>query len=161
MSLKLPKSRIVETNCSLIKRFLAFVLDLMILDFVVFFPMKKVLSSLIPQNMALSSSSIILGNNPDLFNKILIIMVYLSLVAVIYFSVLEYKFQQTIGKMILKIYIKSNKLSFWKFVLSNLTLIPVFPFIILWVVDPLYLFFKGQRFMEQISNITLVERVAV
>tara|TARA_Y100000294_G_scaffold142441_1_gene136627 strand:+ start:513 stop:1019 length:507 start_codon:yes stop_codon:yes gene_type:complete len=163
-SLNLPKERVVETKCGIFKRLFAFIIDLLILDLIVFSPLKGVLFNLLPGDIGFIGNKVFFESNPDIFNKLAFILFYMGIIAFIYFTVLEYKFSQTIGKMLLRINIKSivkDKLSIWRIMLSNITLFPFFPFIILWVVDPLYILFKGQRLMEKLSNIELVEKVKV
>ncbi len=54
---------------------------------------------------------------------------------------------------------EDKKITFWRCLLSNITFIPFFPVLILWVVDPFYMLTsqKSQRFMEKFSKIVVVE----
>ena len=58
---------------------------------------------------------------------------------------------------------KSNyqkQMSFWQTLLRSIYLIPVFPFVLLLLIDPVYMFFnpENQRLSERMSKTRVVER---
>jgi len=88
-------------------------------------------------------------------------MILLSILALFYFAILEYKLGQSIGKIFMNIKVISitKKLLFWQCIGRSLFLLPVFPFFLLWAIDPLFLFFnkKGQRLSEFLTKTKVVE----
>jgi hypothetical protein len=76
--------------------------------------------------------------------------------ALAYFSYQEFKFGDTIGKRLLKLYVKSDtkKLKYWQCLVRSLYFIPVFPLILLWIIDPVMTFFsdKNRRLSEIVSK---------
>ena len=98
---------------------------------------------------------------------------------------LEKKMGQTIGKMLMKIYVvdarekvagenartlafmasshstsDNNNLKTWQLLARNLVFIPMFPFVLLWVLDPLFMFFTktNQRLTEILGRTKVVEK---
>ena len=69
---------------------------------------------------------------------------------------------QTIGKMLMKIYVVSDNqdLKAWQLLTRSIVFIPIFPFILLWVLDPLFMFFTktNQRLSEILSKTKVVEK---
>ena len=79
-----------------------------------------------------------------------------------YFTILEYKLQQTIGKTLLNLYVKStinNELTFIQVLLRNITK----PFGIILLIDVIYMIYKkgNQRLFEVLSNTQVVEKGVV
>ena len=74
---------------------------------------------------------------------------------------LEKKMGQTIGKVLMRIYVVSdnNNLKTWQLLTRNLIFIPIFPFVLLWIIDPLFMFFTktNQRLTEILSKTKVVE----
>lgn len=132
------------------KRFLAYVIDMLLVNLAVSIPFSKYFTKF-EDNLDL-----ILGSsNPSLF--------WLSVLAVLlimfYFILLEYKTGQTLGKMLLNIYsvsLMGKKMGFNQAVIRNLTK----PFPIVLLVDVAYMFFKGERrrLFEVFSGTAVVER---
>ena len=104
-------------------------------------------------------------NNPSLNNAILWVSIALSALTLSYFTILEWKLGQTLGKMILKINVKSEHktIKIWQAFVRNLFLIPVFPFIALWIIDPLFMLFtkNNQRLMEILSKSKVVQHYEI
>ena len=72
---------------------------------------------------------------------------------------------QTIGKMLMKIYVVSDNdnIKAWQLFTRNLVFIPIFPFVLLWVLDPLFMFFTktNQRLTEILSKTKTVEKFSI
>jgi len=129
----------------LTKRGIAYLLDLLIINLIIIVPFGSVLKD---YEIGLFSFSF----SQDLILSISIIIILVLMLA--YFSVLEYKVQQTIGKMIMGIYVKSKNLTFKNALIRNITK----PFLFLLILDSLFLFGKGKkRFTEKISNTEVKE----
>jgi uncharacterized RDD family membrane protein YckC len=86
----------------------------------------------------------------------------MSLFAILYFLLLEKKIGQTPGKMIFNISVagESGEVRLWQLAIRSIFLIPIFPFFLLWVVDPLFMFFtkSSQRLSEILSRTKTVEK---
>ena len=54
------------------------------------------------------------------------------------------------------------RIGFWKAAISNLFIFPFFPFIILWVVEPIVMVWhpERQRLLEMLAKTKTVERIS-
>ena len=86
----------------------------------------------------------------------------ISLFVILYFYKMEKNMSQTIGKRITGIYVVSDQkeLKAWQVIVRSLVFLPVFPFILLWIIDPLFMFFNksNQRLSEILSKTRVVEK---
>jgi uncharacterized RDD family membrane protein YckC len=164
MDLKLPKQKRFVANASLLKRGIAFIVDLFIVNLVIMSPFKSLLSRIIP-SISLSEVQEYLIQNQGIASTIYFVTIVITLLVVLYFAVLEYKINQTIGKMMMNIQIQSltKELRFWQCLVRSLFLIPFFPFILLWIIDPIYLLFNkdNQRLTEKFSKTKVIETYLV
>ncbi len=132
------------------KRFLAFIIDMLVLEFFVFSYFEKIIRGIVPGTDVLSISSVA---------QLSAVSGVLGALVVTYFTVMEYSFGQTIGYMAANIRLIMQDASLWRIALSNVTFLPFFPFIILWVIDPLMIVFSNnhQRFMHTLLGMQAVE----
>ncbi len=160
--LNLPKERTFTGPALVWKRLLAFLADLLIINLVIFFPFKKILQGSIPDVASYSEAYNFLASNQNYVKTLTIVSLIMSLLAILYFALIEYKIQQTPGKILFNIFIISDtkKLAFWQCIVRSLFLIPIFPFFLLWVIDPLFMFFTktNQRLSEIISKTKTIEQ---
>ncbi len=163
--LKLPKERTFTGPALVWKRLLAFVADLLIINLVLFFPFKKIIQKSIPKFSSYSEAYNFLASNQNYTTTLTIVSLVMALFALLYFAWLEYKIQQTPGKMLFNVYVVSDakKLNFWQFIVRSLFIIPVFPFFLLWVIDPLFLFFTktNQRLSEILSKTKTIQSYVI
>ncbi|MFP4656422.1 MAG: RDD family protein [Candidatus Woesearchaeota archaeon] len=185
---ELKKSHAIQA--SLLKRIFAFLIDMIILNIFVLAPFNNLIAEMmgersfnnIYQNMAL---------NPDIMTSMTSmtsIVISSSILMLLYFIVLQRKFSQTLGMMIMNLYVmkipeishrayktgrekisaekvrklnRQFRLSFWDALLRNLFLIPFVPFMFLWLADPLFLFFNknSQRLTEFASRTMVIEMI--
>lgn len=154
--LNLPKEQAFEGPALVWKRLLAFITDLLIINLVLFFPFKRIIQKSIPSFASYSEAYSFLTTHQSYTNNLTIVSIIMSLFAILYFALIEYKIQQTPGKILFNISIVSDtkKLSFWQFVVRSLFIIPIFPFFLLWIIDPLFMFFTktNQRLSEILSK---------
>lgn len=164
-SLNLPKARIMATNASLIKRGVAFLIDLSVINLIIAFPFKKYLINAIPENLSIMEMHTHFLTNDKLIFSLYIITMIIAVLSITYFTVLEYSIQQTLGKKLLnlKVIALNKNPKIWQYWVRSLFLVPLFPFILLWFIDPLYLFFnkQGQRFTEQLSKTKVIQEVII
>ncbi len=137
-------SKLVAAN--LWKRFLAYVIDFLIINLFISLPFEKYIKNV--------SLNLLISGDETIF-KISLVIAGLTL---LYFVLLEQITKQTIGKMILNIYVasKEKELRLQQTILRNLT--KSFPIVLL--VDVLYMFFKktNQRLFEVFSGTYVVEK---
>lgn len=159
---KLPKQRLVQGPASFLKRMGAFFIDIMILNIIVFMSFESVLKGVFG-GMEYSDIAKMINSNPDMINSLTLIFFVIGVLCITYFSYLEYKIGQTVGMSLFGISVapieKNVKLGITAFFLRNAYAIPVFPFMLLWIIDPVYMFFNksGQRFTESLSKTQTVE----
>jgi len=128
---------------SLWKRLFAYLIDILLLNFVIILPFKSILKPL--QN----EKVIEIGKFIDL--NILLALLSITLLSYIYFVYLDYKLQKTIGMIVFGLISKTKgEFTLQKILLRNITK----PFSILLIFDALYMIYKGgyQRYTEVISD---------
>ena len=83
--------------------------------------------------------------DPRLTSLVLFIFAVRVLLALIYFSILEYKYGETVGKMLLNIKVESlvKKPSYPQYLIRSMFLLTVPPFILLWILDPIFILFTN------------------
>jgi hypothetical protein len=164
LSLNPQMSKAYLMPASIWKRAAGFMIDLAIVDIVIFAPFRGIFTGLMGNAVGYSEAFSALTSSQENLTKLMSIGVYMSILLVLYFTLLEWKIQQTPGKILMNTYIMSDKkIGFWQVLLSNLTLVPFFPFILLWIVDLINVLFtkNNQRFMEKIARVSLVEMKVV
>ena len=89
----------------------------------------------------------------------------MSLLAFLYFFIMESKMGQTIGKKIMNLHVagETKDLKKWQVFVRSLLFIPIFPFDLLVIIDPLFMFFRSsnQRLSEILSKTRVVEKYTV
>ncbi|MBU0980906.1 MAG: RDD family protein [Nanoarchaeota archaeon] len=158
---RLPKPRTVEARASLFKRVLAFAIDILILDLVVLGPLKKLVSGIVSDG-GITATTEFLNSNPEIMNKMIILSAISGVLMLTYFTVLELMVGQTAGKALLNLYVKGKKrITLWQALLRNIFIIPMFPFVLLWVVEPIFLLFSRRRLLEILTKTETVQQVRV
>ena|SRR3989338_4861446 len=160
--LNLPKERSFIGPALVWKRIAAFFIDMLILNLVVFFPFRSLFESILPKEYSFSEAYRLMSSSTHYTGYISSLAFVMSFLVILYFTMLEKRMGQTIGKMLMKVYIVSdiNSLKAWQVIVRSLVFIPIFPFILLWIVDPLFMFFTktNQRLAEVLSKTKVVER---
>lgn len=159
--LNLPKEKTFIGPALLWKRVVAFFIDLLILNLVVLFPFRSLFQGIIPKDYSFSEAYKFLSTSTNFTGFITSVSFVMAILITLYFYKLEKKMGQTIGKMLMRIYVVSenNDLKSWQLLVRNLVFIPIFPFILLWIIDPLFMFFtkSGQRLTEILSRTKVIE----
>ena len=143
---------------SILKRVAAFFIDIIILEFFVLSSFERVVGKILPVSSFMEMTSY-LENNPQKMMLLVVMAIIAGVFVVFYFTLFEWALWQTPGKMLVNIRIKEDNIGFWKILMSNLTFLPIFPFNVLWIVDPVHMFFsdKNQRLMEKWTGIEVIE----
>jgi uncharacterized RDD family membrane protein YckC len=160
--LRLTSRRSVTVNASILKRVLAFIIDLLIVDIAIVFPFQGVLRRIVPAGGFIETYRYfsVQGSSFLLYA----IATTVTVLALMYFVLLEKKMGQSVGKIFFRLYVvgtDKEELSTWRCLLRSIFLIPLFPFILLWIVDPVFVGFshEHQRLTEYLSRTKVVEHV--
>jgi uncharacterized RDD family membrane protein YckC len=159
----IPNSqKLIIGPASPVKRILAFCMDILLINFIVLTPFDGILTKLIPSRDLFSIA------NQTITTNLLITSLFIGIILLLYFVMFEYTTNQTPGKMFFGLYVvstkikdkKIQKLNLSQVIFRNLEMIPVFPFIILLLIDPFFVFFNqsNQRLLEIASNTVVIER---
>ncbi len=143
-----------ETNASFSRRIMAFSIDIIVLYFVVVMPFRHLFLRAFPYEKGFG---LLTQNNIIIPGYIYASVFIISFLFLSYFSITEYFLKQTIGKMLMNIYVKGNT-TFFKSLIRNIFLIPFFPFYILWITEPIYLLTHKYRFLEHITKTRTIEK---
>ncbi|PIN87173.1 hypothetical protein COV19_01115 [Candidatus Woesearchaeota archaeon CG10_big_fil_rev_8_21_14_0_10_44_13] len=169
--LNLPKQRIFQGPASIWKRMLAFAIDILLIDMVLFWPFENLFERIMPLDYKslsdIRSLAGVFSSSPEMMGTVTLITISMGALAVLYFALMEYKLGQTIGKMLLNIYVISERkdektMTLWQALLRSIIWLPAFPFIIFWIIDPLYALLNqnSQRLLEYASKTRTVENYA-
>lgn len=164
VNLHLPRERLFLVPAPIWKRVLAFLMDLAIINVVIFSPFQRVIAALVPSASDFSTLQSALSADQGLMNILISIITIVGILAMLYFVILEYALGMTLGMRIMRIHVSSEKhIGFWRCVARNLFFIPIFPFPLLWIIDPLHLLFSrdNSRFLERLTKTRTVEQVVV
>ena len=162
METRAKKGNIIFAQAPILKRLLAFIIDIAILEFIVLLPFSRALDNSIPKAESFSQMFGMLSSNPSYYGLVTITTAIASFLAMLYFVILEKKIGQTAGKKLLNLHVISQEkdISYWQIIVRNLLFIPIFPFVLLWIVDPIVMLFtkENQRLSEILSRTKVVER---
>lgn len=163
--LNLPKEKTFIAPALVWKRIAAFFIDMIIINLVVLFPFRSLFEDIMPKNYSFSEAYKFLSTSANYTSFLTSVSFIMSILIILYFYLMERKMSQTIGKMLMKIYVVSgNKdLKIWQLLTRNLVFIPIFPFILLWILDPLFMLFTktNQRLSEILSKTKVVEKYSL
>ncbi len=150
--------RKIEISASYWKRFLSFLIDIIILGSIVLAPINLLISTMVHGDLALIYEQLQAGTAEPLFA---VILVSISILSWLYFTFFTYLLDQTPGMMIIGTYRKSlhGPLTFFQCLLCHAALPFVSPVSILWIIDIGYLMWNntGQRLTEWLSRTHVVE----
>jgi uncharacterized RDD family membrane protein YckC len=161
--LNLPKTQSFIAPASLFRRLIAYAVDFLIIRFVILIPFDALFKKIIPvQEQGFMAVYHYVQNTPGISRVLFSITLAVSIMIILYFTIFEYKTQQTPGKMLMKQWIvpENKDLTFFNYLVSNLTFLLVFPFIILLLIDLIHMIYsaKNQRLMEKISGILVMQK---
>lgn len=131
-----------NNSASFWKRTAAFVFDLLVINLIIAWPFQSTLSQYAMKEFSLDAVL------PEYAYFIVFII---FLLAMLYFTFLEYYIGQTPGQMLMNIesVALDGNMTFWKALLRNIFILPFFPFYILWFLEPIHLAFYKQRLLER------------
>ena len=158
-----PLKELKKEKVSIWKRGLAFLIDIIIIEFIVGLNLNKLLENNISKDKSLTELfHYSLENYSLLEPKLLTISIITGIMALIYFTLFEFYLKQTLGKMLFKIKVisENKKLEFWQALLRNIPKAALFINYIVWVlfIDLIYHSFTKRRLFDKLAK-TSVEKV--
>jgi uncharacterized RDD family membrane protein YckC len=141
----------MKKGAALWRRIVAYIIDVMVVSFIVVGPFSNKLVSSVE---GASFTELFVNVQNSLSGEAFFVGLVVALLTLVYWTFLEWKFNQSIGKMLLRIQIFPKKVSFNQAMLRNVTKLSTFVL----AVDVIYMIFtKGnQRFFEKLSNTMVV-----
>ncbi|MBL7056530.1 RDD family protein [Candidatus Woesearchaeota archaeon] len=156
----MAKKKQFFAQASVLKRLAAFAIDMLIINIILLWPFKSSFEELLPDTNSFTEAFNHLSSD-GVGNALMILMFASSLITILYFVLLEKKFSQTPGKMLFKLFVRpqTKELKNWQLWVRSMFLIPIFPFVLLWFIDPIVMFFNkdNQRLSEILSKTKTVE----
>ena len=154
----------IVAEASILKRALAFAIDILFVEFVVLFPFSSVFEGIVPDESSAYEAFKTLSSGS--YGSLLrLVALFTTIPTIAYFAILEKKTGQTIGKRMLSLHVisQSKEMKYWQAFARSMFLIPIFPFVLLWIIDPIVMFFskERQRLSEILSKTKVVERYDV
>ena len=128
------------------------------------FPFRGIFNKIVP-DASFSKIFDFLNSNSEASTSITVLMVAVAVLTILYFVILENKLRQSIGKMIFNLYVEGQDkdIKYWQLFARSMFLIPIFPFVLLWIIDPIVMLFtkENQRLSEILSKTKVVERYSL
>jgi len=154
---KLPKQ--TKRQAGRIRRILAFILDLFIIDFFIISPFETVITNTLVPGANLTTFQGLLDFTSTNIAGITQLIITIGILILAYFSFTQYYTRQTLGMFLagIELEAKEGELKFWQCIVRNLFVIPIFPLVLLWIIDPLYLLIVKERFSDIIAKVQVIE----
>ncbi len=142
------------------RRTFAFLIDFALLFFTLFAPLNQLLMRLVPaSDFATAYAAFTAETQKTAIATVALFFVFILIM--LYFTLCEYLIGQTAGKRLMNLAVEDyngNTPTFFQCLTRNLLFLLVFPFSALLVIEPLYLAWKKQRLLEQLSKTRTVNR---
>ena len=157
----MTKNVLIEKKpASLTKRIIAYLIDFLIISLIVALPFNKILNSIKQDNFNFYYNFNYLINNPSQVTQLILISIFIIILSISYWTILEFKLRQTIGKIITNIKVASKKKNFTisQCIVRNLSK----PITIIFLFDIIYLLLnkkQNQRYLEKISDTVVIQEV--
>jgi len=142
------------------KRIFAFLIDIIIIEFIVNLSFNDLIKKQLNINgNFLEIYQTLSGNYQQFTSLFLFISIITAIIALIYFTIFELKMQQTLGKMIFNLKVKSvkGKLNLKQVLIRNTPKVLFFIdglFLVL-LIDLFYLIFKKERLFDKWARTTV------
>lgn len=144
----LIKRKSKDKTASMFKRLFALIIDLIVINIIIVSPFKEILMKFVETTT--------INFNQVIPSHIYTTITFISIVALLYFAIFQSRMQQTLGMMLLNIKV-DKKIGLGKAIVRNLFILPFFPFSLLWIIEPLYLHFRGNRLLENLTHTRTIE----
>jgi len=145
-------------NASILRRIAALLLDILIVNIIILLPVEVIMGAKI-QADSFGVDTLLVNPQQSTLYSVLLLMT--TLITLTYFMVMERLFAQTFGKMVLKLKVMSQTkdLKWWQVFVRSMFLIPILPFALLWIIDPIVMLFSqnNQRLSERWSKTAVMQ----
>lgn len=162
MGLRLPKQKVVIIPPPIYKRVLAFLLDIILINIVLYAPFRPIITKLAPVT-TFAEYTEFLSSGGSSMETLSVITVIMAFIALLYFVIFEYTMSQTPGKIVFNMTIisTSKEKNIFRYLLRSLFIIPIFPIFLLWFIEPFYMVFnpENQRLLEKWSKTRVVQYI--
>lgn len=141
-----------NNRASVWKRGLAYIIDLLVINFVIVYPFQSLLNKT-PLSLTSLDFKSLLGIDTT---QILVITAIIGILSIAYWSILEYRIGQSLGKIILNLKVETKgELTFMQALIRNLSK----PFLFIMLIDVIYMGFshEKQRLFEKWSKTWVIQ----
>jgi uncharacterized RDD family membrane protein YckC len=157
------KRKLIVVEASLWRRVAAFFIDYIIINGLILFPFNRLIERMFKVDNIMNIFSMVSDSNFDL-TPLIYISLMMGIISLFYFSIIEFKFNQSIGKIIMNIYVVNTnkkltykgipKMTFFQSLIRSLPLIFFFIFPLVIFFDIVSVLFNKDRlrFMEKVSK---------
>ena len=127
------------------KRVVAYIVDIFVISFLVVTPFSGFFDADVESFADLFAF--------NFSSEVIFVGIAIAILTLLYWSFLEWRFQQTVGKILLRIRVKGN-ITLWQAVTRNVTKLST----LILILDVLYMFYtkKHQRYFEKLSKTEVV-----
>jgi len=151
-SLLSPRTANVVQDASFLRRMFAFLFDFALIDLFIAAPFASLFENLVTRTEREGYIGLVYTHQEIAAATLLFAVIFF------YFVLFEYLLQQTPGMMLLNTKVEGQP-GLARVLLRNSFILPVFPFIILWFVEPLTIILRKRSVLEQLTNTrTLYQR---
>jgi uncharacterized RDD family membrane protein YckC len=157
-----PQPKMAEVTASIWKRIGAFVIDMIIVYIIVLFALGDKIMPAINDASSFAQTYAAMAESTGIADGVSFIF---STLMLMYYMMLERKFGQSVGKMVVNIYVvpmvpDRKEVSSLQNLGRSMFLIPFGPFMLLWFIDPISMFFTkdNQRLSEMLTKTKVIER---
>src|SRR3989338_5406355 len=99
--LNLPRQRTFEGPAVIWKRLLAFIIDILIIDLILFWPFEGIVRKVMPIDYgSIKSVQEFIAASSQASEALTTVTVFMGILMVLYFVLMEHKLVQTLGKML-------------------------------------------------------------
>jgi uncharacterized RDD family membrane protein YckC len=161
MARPVKTATIVKRPAQIYKRMVAYLIDIIIISFIVVWPFNDILKKLNGiDDWNYYTKFQFLMNNPEKTIQLALISLLIVILTLVYWTILEFKLRQSIGKMIMNIKVVSKRKNFTisQCLVRNISK----PLDLVFLFDVIYLLFNKesrQRYFEKISDTLVIEEV--
>lgn len=159
MATKVKRFRLKEkiVPAHLWKRVIAYLIDIFIVNVIILFPFQSMTK--ITQSSSIRESFRFFSQNTGVAQKVLLMGIVVMLMTILYWTVFEYRYGQTFGKLIMKLNVRSvlkKNLTFAQCFLRSISKVST----LVLVIDsiPVLMRKSHQRYLEKSSGTEVVEK---
>lgn len=140
-----PRMAKVSQDAGLLRRLGSLLIDLLLLDLLITAPFTPLFSRIVGEASVSAAWGAVYTGREMAAVIIIFLLIY------VYYVLFEYLLGQTIGMMVMGTRV-SGEIGVWRLLVRNSFILPFFPFIILWVIEPVSILLRKRSTMEMITE---------